>query len=141
MLLITREKVHLKHTRVLCFSIISFLHFHLLYMILGIGWSDFIIETNITKPTYYSKTRGKCDNFFFFGNYLALNVYTPLWIKYITVLPANLFMQFMVLLVLRHTLPIIITGGGEYSVTLFTVSLPARFLFWKEDESDVQAIM
>lgn len=30
-------------------------------------------------------------------------------------------MQFMVLLVLRHTLPIIISGAGEYSLTLFTV--------------------
>ncbi|XP_038719626.1 uncharacterized protein LOC120012331 isoform X2 [Tripterygium wilfordii] len=28
---------------------------------------------------------------------------------------------FMVLLVLRHTLPIIITGAGEYSLTLFTL--------------------
>ncbi|XP_038719627.1 uncharacterized protein LOC120012331 isoform X3 [Tripterygium wilfordii] len=29
--------------------------------------------------------------------------------------------MFMVLLVLRHTLPIIITGAGEYSLTLFTL--------------------
>ncbi|PRQ50452.1 putative E3 ubiquitin-protein ligase MARCH [Rosa chinensis] len=29
---------------------------------------------------------------------------------------------FMVLLVLRHMLPVIISGAGEYSLTLFTVS-------------------
>lgn len=29
----------------------------------------------------------------------------------------------MVLLVLRHTLPFIITGAGEYSITLFTVRI------------------
>ncbi|KAH7533889.1 hypothetical protein FEM48_Zijuj04G0179500 [Ziziphus jujuba var. spinosa] len=32
-----------------------------------------------------------------------------------------LYLQFMVLLVLRHTLPIIISGAGEYSMTLFTL--------------------
>ncbi|WRX20491.1 Protein of unknown function DUF3675 - like 1 [Theobroma cacao] len=33
----------------------------------------------------------------------------------------NANVQFMVLLVLRHTLPIIISGAGDYSLTLFTV--------------------
>ena len=32
-------------------------------------------------------------------------------------------LQFIVLLVLRHTLPIIISGAGEYSLTLLMVSL------------------
>jgi hypothetical protein len=32
-------------------------------------------------------------------------------------------LQFMVLLVLRHTLPIIISGAGDYSMTLFMVRL------------------
>nr|GMC59976.1 RING/FYVE/PHD zinc finger superfamily protein [Ipomoea batatas] len=30
-------------------------------------------------------------------------------------------MQFMLLLILRHTLPIIIYGAGDYSITLFTL--------------------
>lgn len=33
------------------------------------------------------------------------------------------YFQFIVLLVLRHMLPILISGAGEYSLTLFTVSL------------------
>lgn len=38
-------------------------------------------------------------------------------------------LQFMVLLVLRHTLPIIISGAGEYSATLFTVSFQILLVF------------
>ncbi|CAN1228346.1 E3 ubiquitin-protein ligase MARCHF4 [Linum perenne] len=39
-------------------------------------------------------------------------------------LPVNIRcnLQFMVLLVLRHTLPIIVTGAEDYSLTMFTVS-------------------
>jgi type III secretory pathway component EscR len=42
-------------------------------------------------------------------------------------------LQFMVLLVLRHTLPIIISGAGDYTMTLFMVRLgsPACSSFYK----------
>lgn len=42
------------------------------------------------------------------------------------------YFQFIALLVLRHMLPILISGAGEYSLTLFTVSLanPVFCLKW-----------
>lgn len=47
---------------------------------------------------------------------------------------AFVYFQFMVLLVLRHTLPFLISGAGEYSLTLFTVSLAsAVFLLFKDE--------
>lgn len=37
------------------------------------------------------------------------------------VIHLHAYLQFMVLLVLRHTLPVVISGAGDYSLTLFTV--------------------
>lgn len=40
-----------------------------------------------------------------------------------------LFLQFMVLLVLRHTLPVIINGAGDYTISLFMVSIAGTVYF------------
>ncbi|MBA0578536.1 uncharacterized protein LOC105788938 isoform X2 [Gossypium raimondii] len=37
------------------------------------------------------------------------------------VIHLHAYLQFMVLLVLRHTLPVVISGAGDYSLTLFTL--------------------
>ena len=50
----------------------------------------------------------------------------------------------MVLLVLRHTLPVIISGAGDYSMTLFMVRFQRILFFFPgkgKDESAVQAIL